>query len=234
MKNIFQAQRILIVLAVYSFIFLSLVSSHIFSAGNPEEIAIIKMALGLSFIWIVLWGISQYLLKDKIKGMVSIWKQDWERKFMTMCVVLVLIEEAIATTMTNMATTFWGTPGVAFITASSNYLEVILFHSVIVFIPMFYAWKIILKKYDFRAPTVLLLFGLSWVIAEIFINPQAAVAWFWIFIYGCMIALPVYCLPERGAKKPNLFAYLQALILPTLFAMPMALVALGLQSVFLK
>lgn len=56
--------------------------------------------------------------------------------------------------------------GKAYITASANYLEVVCFHSVVMFIPLFIAWACILSRYQFRPFAVFLLFGLTGTLAE--------------------------------------------------------------------
>lgn len=54
----------------------------------------------------------------------------WKKKFVVFATVLALIEEAITTTMTNLAPLFGVEIGEAYITASTNYVDVVLFHSV--------------------------------------------------------------------------------------------------------
>ena len=60
-----------------------------------------------------------------------------------------LLEEVITTTMTNMAPVFGTTPEEAHITASTNYFVVVCFHSVVVFVPMFIAWALMLSWWKF-------------------------------------------------------------------------------------
>ena len=70
---------------------------------------------------------------------------------------MALLEEAVTTTMTNCAPLLGVSLGQAYITASSNYFDVILGHSVIVFVPQFAAWAWLLSRYDFQPAEVFLL-----------------------------------------------------------------------------
>ena len=141
--------------------------------------------------------------------------------------MLALVEEAITTTMTNLAPVFGVKVGQAYITASTNYLDVILGHSVIVFVPMFVAWAWLLSWYDFRPAKVMLLFGLTGTLAEAgtFGLGHLAEVGLWVFVYGLMVYLPAYSAPtECGAKQPCLRHYVLAVFLPFLFVVPVAIV----------
>ena len=80
---------------------------------------------------------------------------------MILCTAMALIEEVITTTMTNCAPLLGTTPEEAHITASTNYFVVVCFHSVVVFVPMFIAWALMLSRWDFSPLKVLLLFGIT-------------------------------------------------------------------------
>src|SRR5262249_27964594 len=111
--------------------------------------------------------------------------------------------------------------GQAYITASGNYLDVILFHSVIVFVPMFIAWAWLLSRYQIIPNAAFLCFGVTGVVAESisfglqnFLNLG-----FWGFVYGLMVYLPVYSLPdERGAVSPRWWHFPLAIFFPVLVA----------------
>ena len=143
----------------------------------------------------------------------------WPVKFVVFCTVLALFEEAITTTLTNMAP-FFGVPvGKAYITASANYLDVVCFHSVIVFVPWFVGWAWMLSRWDFHRTLVFLLFGLTGTLAETGLMPQKlGEVGMWVFVYGLMVYLPAYSLPaDRGARRPRWWAYPLAVVLPLLF-----------------
>jgi hypothetical protein len=214
-------QRIFIFLLAL-FLFVSWSFLYIFSLEDKIAHAIISMGTGLLFFWVVIGGASMYLLRGKTKAFVESIAINWQIKFVLFAVALAMIEEAIAVTMTNLAPFFDVEIGQAYITASTNYWDVILRHSVIVFIPFFIAWAWILKRYKFSPFWVFLLFGLNGIIAESLSfglqNPiQLA---FWIFVYGLMIYLPAYTIPqERGASTPKFWHGILAFFLPLLAGM---------------
>ena len=114
--------------------------------------AVMRMAGGLAVLWIVIGGTTMFKVRDWVKPIVRGISWGWKKKFVLFATVLALIEEAITTTMTNLAPVFGVEIGEAYITASTNYLDVVLLHSVIVFIPMVVCWAFLLSKYDF-SPT---------------------------------------------------------------------------------
>src|ERR1039458_3441520 len=69
----------------------------------------------------------------------------------------------------------------AFITASRNYLEVVVWHSVVVIAPMFMVWSWFQARFRFSPGSVLLLFGLNGVLAELLMGgPALLMAPFWV------------------------------------------------------
>jgi hypothetical protein len=129
--------------------------------------------------------------------------------------------------MTNLAPLFGVPVGAAYITASANYLDVVAFHSVVVFVPMFIAWAWMLSRWDFHPAEVFLLFGLTGFLAEASFAGtfNLAQAPFWIFVYGLMVYLPATSLPSReGAKRPKWWTYPLAVILPVVCAIPVAVI----------
>ena len=114
--------------------------------------------------------------------------------------------------MTNLAPLFGSRIGEAYITASTNYLDVILFYSVVVFIPYFIVLAWILGRYAFGPFAVFLSFGIVGTAAEaIFAGNIGVLIGFpmWAFVYGLMVWLPVWCLPDgRGAKPVGVVAHL--------------------------
>jgi hypothetical protein len=63
--------------------------------------------------------------------------------------------------MTNLAPLFGVKVGQAYITSSTNYLDVVALHSVVMFVPLFVGWAVTLSCYDFSPFAVFLLFGLT-------------------------------------------------------------------------
>lgn len=106
-----------------------------------------------------------------------------------------------------------------------------LYHSVVVFVPMFIAWAWLLRRYAFSPAAVLLLFGINGLLGEATIGGAQALfaAPFWILVYGLMVYVPARTVPtERGARWPRWQHYVLAIILPLLAAAAVALVVLTL------
>jgi hypothetical protein len=212
------AKGLIKAIGIYSILVLSIISFLILvSDAGPAQKAIIKMALGLNLIWVLLGGALMVRFREPVKAFLLKIPLPWWVKFPLFCTLLALLEEAVTVTMTNLGPVFGAQVGDAFITASANYLHTVLFHSVIVFIPMFLVWTVILYYFDFPPAQVFLLFGLTGSMAEMSMSPTNILGGFWFFVYGLMIYLPVYSLPaERGAKPPRWWAYILAVAAPLL------------------
>jgi hypothetical protein len=192
---------------------------------RPRDRAVLLMAWGLILLWVVCGGLLTLRFRQRIREAVMRVPLGWRAKFVLLATVLALLEEAITTTMTNMAPVFGVKMGEAYITASANYLDVVLFHSVVVFVPMFVGWAVLLKRYAFPPRTVMLLFGLTGTLAEtVAFGPQHVLEiGLWVFVYGLMVYLPAYCVPEqRGARRPGCRHYVLAVFAPILCAVPVA------------
>lgn len=224
------------IIGVYSIIFLLFLSIATFTgdATNNEK-AIIKMALLLNLIWCVIFGIITFKYKDKIKQKFDNFKPNWnwKKKFFIFFLGLILLEEIITTTLTNLAPVLGGELGKAFITASTNYFEVVFFHSAIIFVPFIFIWIYLFSKYDFSPNQAFLLFGLVGTLAEAMLSPFALISGFWFFVYGLMVYLPAYTLPQReNLNSAGIWAHIQAIILPFIVSIPMSLFVIWLRSVF--
>jgi hypothetical protein len=206
-------------LGVYSFCVVAVISFLILASDdtNVHQKATIKMALGLILLWVVIGGALMYRYRGPLGRYARNIPLNWKLKFVIFATILALVEEAVTVTMTNLAPAFGSQIGQAFITASANYLHTVLFHSVIVFIPMFIAWALLLGRYDFHAKQVFLLFGLVGSLAEMSIEPTNVLGGFWFFVYGLMVLLPAYSIPpaeSRGVRTPKLRHYVLAIVLP--------------------
>ncbi|HEY7021801.1 MAG TPA: hypothetical protein VH349_11840 [Ktedonobacterales bacterium] len=201
------------------------------TSPDPVTRAIAGMALGLFLFWIVLGGTLSLLLRRRVRSILGRFDAHWRIAFVLFATLLALLEEAVTTTMTNAAS-LWGVPvGKAYITASANYLEVVLYHSVVVFVPMFIVWAWLLKRYAFSPAAVFVLYGCTGALAETgtFGAQNLVGLGFWVYVYGLMVYLPACAIPpERGGRKPGVWACLLALILPILAAIPVALIILAL------
>ena len=149
-------------------VWLSLTTSlvMIFTWSNRIAHAEVSMGTGLILVWVFFCGSLMVLFREPIRTFILAVRLDWRIKFVLFATLLAMVEEAITTTLTNLAPHFGVKVGQAYITASTNYLDVILHHSVIVFIPWFIAWAWILDHYDFSPFWVFLLLGLNGLLAE--------------------------------------------------------------------
>jgi len=212
-------------------VFLLLVA--VFFMG-PNSRAVIFMATGLVLLWIILGGSLMWILRDRARDLLQRIRLPWGLKFVMFCTLLALTEEAVTVSMTNLAPTFGVPLGAAYITASANYFDVVAFHSVVVFAPMFIAWTWMLRRWDFSPSAVFLLFGLTGFLAEAQFAGTLNLlqAPFWIFVYGLMVWLPAYSLPPRdGARPPKWVQAAVAVFLPFIFAIPVAIVVGSLHPV---
>lgn len=195
--------------------------AQIVGPTDAREHAIFLMAMGLILLWVVLGGLLSWRFRDRVRAWVVRRPGGGPLKFVLFATGLILVEEAITTGMTNLAPEFGSQIGVAYITASTNYLLVIGFASVVVIAPAFIGWGLLLRRYDFTPLEVFLLFGLLGTTAEATMQPTALIAGFWFFVYGLMVYLPAYSLPTgRGAVPPRWYHYLLAYFVPLGFQLP--------------
>ncbi|MBX9906338.1 hypothetical protein K2X96_00385 [Patescibacteria group bacterium] len=216
------ARLFVVLLGLYLFLFNIFLT--LASIGDTNSMAIAAMVWGLMIVWIVCAGALMYIFRDRIRSVVQCIPLPWQVTFVLGATALALIEEAVTVSLTNMAPLFGAVAGEAYITATTNYVDLVLFHSVIIFIPLFIAWSIVLSKYRFSPFSVFLLFGITGILCEIsFGGPQQVLGFAqWIFVYGLMIYLPAYSIPDnRNAKTVRLWHYVAAIPATLLIALPM-------------
>jgi hypothetical protein len=203
---------------------------YINTGGNVKGRAILSMAWGLIIFWICIGGFLMYHFREKVRSFVLRQSGSWQKKFILFAILLALLEEAVTVIMTNLAPLFGSKIGEAYITASTNYFDVVLFHSVIVFVPLFFSTTALLKRYQFSPFAIFIFFGIVGTIAEALYSgnlSQLATFYQWVFVYGLMVYLPAYSIPtERGAVVPKWWHYLIAVPFILLRALP-AIIILG-------
>ena len=225
MKSLVASTTLIRLIAIWLGISTALVLTIALVSAEPNTRAVILMGSGLILLWVVICGSLMRWQRDAIRQVFQNMGGDWRIKFVLFATLLALIEEAITTSMTNLAPLFGVPVGAAYITASTNYLDVVCLHSVVVFIPMFIAWALLLSRYAFSPNAVFLLFGLTGTLAEMSIGGTQALAEFgmWFFVYGLMVYLPAYCIPaECNARAARWWHYPLAVLLPFLFTAPVA------------
>lgn len=186
---------------------------------HPVKRAVVGMAWGLIFLWVGVGGLAQRRWANVLSRAVGRLPLPWGVKFVLGCTALACVEEAVTTLMTNCAPLFGVRVGQAYITASANYLDVILYHSVVVFVPMFVGWALLLKWWRFTPFAVFLLFGITGVLVETLTFGLQNLGGFalWIFVYGLMVWLPAHWAPEdRPARNPAWWSYPLAVAFPLL------------------
>lgn len=211
-------RRIIMGLALW----MTLVSGFVLLAvwSNPVHRAVLLMAWGLILLWVAGCGLVMWHWRELWGRLAAQVRMPWMLKFVLGCTLLALLEEAITTLMTNCAPVFGVAIGQAYITASANYWDVVLYHSVVVFVPFFVAWTVMLRYWRFTPFAVFVLFGITGLLAEtISFGPQNLGNFaMWIFVYGLMVWLPAGWVPaDRRAAQPRWWTYPLAVVLPFLF-----------------
>jgi hypothetical protein len=155
---------------------------------------------------------------------------DWRVRFVLLCTLMALIEEAITTGLSNLGP--WLGSDSAMITASKNYIEVVLFTSVIVFVPMYICWAWMLARWSFRPAEVMLLYGLSgWLAELVSFGPQNFfMVGMWVYVYGLMVWLPAHTVPTDRRPVPW-WLWPVAIVLPIFAAVPWVIVVLIVRKV---
>ena len=187
---------------------------------------IARMATGLLVIWVLLGGACMVLARHRIRRMVRAIPLDERLKFTIFAILLAGLEEVVTVSMTNLAPLFGAAEGEAYITASANYFDVILFHSVVVFIPYFIVLALILHRWAFSPFVVFLSFGVVGTACEAIFagNPGVFVSFpIWAFVYGLMVWLPTFCMDNRTARPVGSAASL--LLAPAVFLLALPMIA---------
>ena len=212
-------------LAGYTAILVSVVTfPNVFSEDRHAR-AKVLMGFFLVLFWCLGFGLLSYYQRDRVKRVFNAINIPWQIKFIVFAIGLAMLEEVVTTALTNAAPLLGSETGKAMITASTNYAEVVFFNSVWpVFVPWILAWSCLLSRYAFPPNHVLLLFGLLGTIAETHFGMGALIAGFWFFVYGLMVYLPAYCLPDRKTVPLRWWHYPLAVVLPIAFMFPWALI----------
>jgi len=214
------ALRLLQVLAVYGLVVAGVCGLLVFvGERDPDKRAIVGMGMGLIVFWCLAGGAAMFVLRDRLVGWLRRIPLGWRVRFVVLCIVLALLEEAVTTSLTNAAPLFGAATEAARITRSKNYLEVIR-HSVLVFVPWFLCWAWLLGRWDFKPLEVMLLFGLTGTLAETFTFGPANLpgVGMWTWVYGLMVYLPACTVPpDRPARPARWWVWLPAVFLPLVF-----------------
>jgi len=229
-RNSIFARNLLYIIAAWGTFATTVVVFLVYrNEADPDKRAVLSMGVSLILIWCVLGGLAMRLWRDRLTGLAKRLKIDWRVRFVLLCIAMAMLEEAVTTSLTNAAPLFGAATDAARITASKNYLEVVLFHSVIVFIPWFICWAWLLHRYDFTPAEVVLLFGLNGTLAEaLSFGPQNLLqVGMWVYVYGLMVYLPAHTAPaDRNARPVRLRHWILATFLPLVFVIPLTVFVL--------
>jgi hypothetical protein len=225
-------------LAIYGLALAALIGLLNLEHPNPDERAIIYMGLSLIGIWCVVGGITMHRNRARFVRWARSLQIGWKVRFVLLAIGMALIEEAVTTSLTNLAPFFGAASEAARITVSTNYFKVIS-NSVLAFIPWFICWAWMLGRFDFKPMEVMLLFGLTGLYAETTLDSVVSLedlagVGMWVYIYGLMVYLPALTIPEkRDARPPRWYHVPLAIVLPLFFIIPLALWAVYRSAAFI-
>lgn len=200
--------------------------------GDSRSRAIVAMAIGLYLIWCVgaTWAIWRW--RDAAReGFRRLPGSPWV-KFFSLCLLLVLVEEVVTTTMTNLAPLFGSRVGEAYITGSANYFEVVVWHSVVAIFPAFVAWAFLVRWVAVHPNTAYLVYGVQGLLGEVmFDGPNQLPAFaFWIAVYGPILYLPAYCVYGLGCRqRPRVGHFLAVIAASVVLTIPSVLLVFRFQ-----
>jgi hypothetical protein len=183
------------------------------------------MASGLILLWVVLGGGLMYILRDRIKAFLEPLSANWRISFFLLATAMAMCEEVVTTSLTNCAPFFGVKLGEAYITASSNYFDVIACHSVVTFLPPFAVWTWLYSRYHFSPFGAFVSFGVYGFLGEtIYGGFHPGQAPFWILVYGLMIYLPAYVFADhRGRRRVSWLQYVMGAVGPFIGTIPWVL-----------
>jgi hypothetical protein len=199
-------------------------------AGVENRIvgAMAGMLWGLCLIWIGVCGLLSIFGRDAVRRIIDRIPLPPSLTFFVFVTLLALIEEAVATLMTNCAPLLGVRVGEVYITASADYFDVVVFHSVVIFLAQFAVWAWLLSRYAFSPFSVFVLFGVTGLIDEtLFAGPHPLTIAQWILVYGLMVYLPAYCYPDKPSRhRVRWWHHPLAVVLPIVASLPVVALVL--------
>lgn len=200
-------------------VILGLLPIAILRYGSAPDNARFFQGFLLIFVWVAVGGWLMHRYQLSIISLIQRYKQRPKSAFVVSGIILACIEEAIACLATNLHGPFGDPTGQAYITASSNYFDLIFLHSVIVIVPLLIAWSMVLERYRFSVSRFFILFGVQGALAEVvFAGMQPALFPTWLLVYGLMVWLPYKALVPafdlaRERRVPGVAAHVVSLLL---------------------
>lgn len=160
--------------------------------NDPLRLAGALMMWCLVIFWVAIGGSIIFLSRKKFWNFYSKITWPFWIKFAVFATIFALIEEGVAVAITNLF--YPTTQGEIMLTASTNYLEVVTKHSVVVLLPIFIIFGFVIKHFRLTPNKAFIVFGIIGVLAEMTIGGLFSLLMFslWIFVYGLMVYLPSY------------------------------------------
>lgn len=182
-----------------------------------------KMLWGVNLLWIVLFGIVSLLLRKWVINFGSKIAKFKSLYFFLGATGMALIGEAVTTSMTNCAPLFGAEIGEVYITASADYLDVVMFHSVVVFLPQYLLIGWLLSRYEISPFAIFICYGITGFIGEVmFAGPNPLLLAQWILIYGLFVYLPAHLFVNQTDRKPiRWWMYPLLVVIPVIVSIPM-------------
>jgi hypothetical protein len=173
-------------------------------SGPTPQRAVLGMGIGLYLFWIILGGLLMRMLRKPARRAFEQIPLPWTFKFVLFATALACVEEVVTVSMTHTAPLYGVTVAQAHVTASPNYWDVILTNSVVLFVPMFCIWAAILARFRLSPSAVFLLWGVSGTLLEMAAGGPRHILeiGMWVFVYGLMIYLPAYSIPDSRTVRP--------------------------------
>lgn len=190
---------------------------------NPKLGVLAKMLWGVNLLWIGCFGALSLWTRHRVSAFGKSQRTHLVGIFVGLATCLALIEEAITTAMTNCAPLFGAQIGEVYLTASANYLDVVLMHSIVVIWPQFLMLGWLFHRYRLSPFVAFVGYGLTGFINEaLFSGPNPLMLPQWILIYGLMVFLPAHLFVEvEGRRDLRWYGYPAIVLLPVLASIPM-------------
>lgn len=214
-------RAVIIALLVWQFLLTTLLT---LGGMENEKLGVMaKMLWGVNILWIGLFGFVSLRLRDFVGGLGQRNPRARPIAFFLGATLMALLGEAVTTTMTNCAPLFGAEIGEVYITASANYLDVVLFHSVVVFLPQYALLGWLLSRYAIAPFSLFICYGITGFIGEVmFAGPNPLMLAQWILIYGLFVFLPAHLFASQSDRKPMRWWMYPLLILaPVIASIPM-------------
>lgn len=213
-------RAVIIVLLIWQFLLTTFLTLG--GIDNAKLGVMAKMLWGVNFLWIVLFGLISLWLRDRVVRLGERFPERRIALFFLGATTMALLGEVVTTTMTNCAPLFGAEIGEVYITASANYFDVVLFHSVVVFLPQYLVLGWLLSRYAISPFSIFICYGVTGFLGEVmFSGPNPLMLAQWMLIYGLFVFLPAHLFIHQTERKPlHWWMYPMLTLLPVVASIP--------------